>query len=236
MLDKKLPILLSSNRDMMSLKDQPNQIMEIKISLLYIEKQILQMEKKNLDGLTLLDGLIMELMITLFFFNRDTINQKALQKKIMEKLILQLFIEKQTFQMAKNSQDGRIHLVGLIMDLMMTQFYFNKDMINQKAQLKRIMVKLIHQLYIEKLIFQMEKNSQDGQIHSDGLIMEQVMTQFYFNKVTINQKAQLKKIMVKLILQLFIEKQTFQMAKNSQAGLIHLDGQIMDPMMTPSCE
>ena len=70
------------------------------------------------------------------------------------------------------------------------------DMMNQKDQLKLIMVKLIHLLFTEKLMLLMVKKSVDGLIHSDGLTLEMLMKPYLLNMM--NQKDQLKLIMVKL--------------------------------------
>jgi hypothetical protein len=111
--------------NMMSLKDQQKLIMVKLKKLLLLEKPIQEMELKQVDGLILLDGLMVAQMMIQFLpnFHLHMMSQKDQQKLIMVKPKKQSLLEKLTLEMVKKEVDGLILSDGLTMVLTMIQFF-----------------------------------------------------------------------------------------------------------------
>ena len=121
----------------------------------------------------------------------NMLNQKDQQKQISETVITPQFTERKTLQTEKNSADGQTLSDGLTTELMMKQFLFRFKMdnlskeefqmkvcyntLNPKAQLKQISEIMIMSSFTEKKTSQTERNSVDGQILLDGLMMALMM-------------------------------------------------------------
>ena len=87
---------------------------------LFTESPTLKMERKNLAGLTLSDGPMMELLTILSCCTPVTMSQRALLRKTMEKLTPQSFTVRPISPTARKSPDGLTPSAGKMTDLMMT--------------------------------------------------------------------------------------------------------------------
>ena len=111
----------------------------------------------------------------------------GIKLQIMESLTHTQSIEKVTLATDSNSEDGLIHLAGLILVLMMIKYLLNLMFL--RDQLKPIMEKTSQELLPEKHGTGMElvlikQNFQDGLIHFHGLMKEKVMREYSKEKLS----------------------------------------------------
>jgi hypothetical protein len=160
----------------MSLKDLLRKIMETVMLQSSIENLTSQTVRNSMDGLTHSHGTTQELMMIQSSSNKNTMSQKAQQKKITVNLMLQSFIENLTSPMVRNSTDGLTLFHGTILETMMTPFSSSKSMMNPKVQLRRTTVNSTPLSFIENPTLPTARNSMDGLTHSRGTIQEMMMT------------------------------------------------------------